>query len=70
MMCRIGAVHYEEAMEKPGCREMIFTGRPMKGFVFVSEEGMKTKENFDYWIKLCLDFNVHAKASKKKNKEK
>jgi len=47
---------------------MVFTGRPMKGYVFVSEEGLKTKKDFDYWINLCLEFNKKAKASKKKKK--
>jgi TfoX/Sxy family transcriptional regulator of competence genes len=66
MMCRIDPNAYEEALEKKGCREMVFTGRPMKGFVYVSEEGMKTKKDFEYWISLCLAFNKKAKASKKK----
>ena len=66
MMCRIDPEKYEEALEKPGCREMVFTGRPMKGYVFVNKEGLKTSKQFDYWINLCLDFNSKAKASKKK----
>ena len=45
---------------------MVFTGKPMKGYVFVAKEGMKTKKQFDYWINLCLTFNKKAKASKKK----
>ncbi len=45
---------------------MVFTGKPMKGYVFVSSDGMKTRKDFDYWINLCLDFNTRAKASKKK----
>ncbi len=68
MMCRIGPDAYEDALEKPGCREMIFTGRPMRGYVFVEEEGFKTKKQFEYWIDLCIAFNEHAKASKKKKK--
>ena len=47
-----------------------FTGRPMKGYVFISEEGMKTKKSFDYWIGLCIDFNSKAKASKKSTRNK
>jgi TfoX/Sxy family transcriptional regulator of competence genes len=69
MMCRIGEDNYESALERNGCREMVFTGRPMKGYVFVSEEGMKSKKDFDYWIRLCLEFNPLAKASKKKTKK-
>jgi TfoX/Sxy family transcriptional regulator of competence genes len=68
MMCRIGPDAYEKALEKKGCREMIFTGKPMKGYVFVSEEGMKSKKEFEYWVDLCLKFNKEAKASKKKKK--
>ncbi|MBP9884054.1 MAG: TfoX/Sxy family protein [Chitinophagales bacterium] len=66
MMCRINPEVYEEALHKDGCREMVFTGKPMKGYVYVSEEGMKTKKEFDYWINLCVAFNSLAKASKKK----
>jgi hypothetical protein len=47
---------------------MDFTGKSMKGYIFVDEEGIKSKADFDYWINLCLDFNSIAKASKKKKK--
>ena len=66
MMCRINPEVYSTALEKEGCREMVFTGRPMKGYVYVSDTGMKTKKEFDYWINLCVEFNSKAKASKKK----
>jgi TfoX/Sxy family transcriptional regulator of competence genes len=66
MMCRIGKEYQEEALTKPGCREMDFAGRPMKGYVYVGDDGMKTKETFAYWINLCLAHNPHAKAAKKK----
>lgn len=69
MMCRIDHSIYEESLEKQGCREMVFTGKPMKGYVFVSAEGMTTKKEFDHWINLCLEFNKKAKASKKKTKK-
>lgn len=65
MMCRIGPKVYEEALERKGCKQMIFTGKPMKGYVFVTEDGMKSKKDFDYWISLCLAFNKEAKSSKK-----
>jgi TfoX/Sxy family transcriptional regulator of competence genes len=70
MMCRIGPDAYEEALEQDGCREMIFTGRPMKGYVFVANNGFKTKKQFDYWIGLSVAFNKHAKASVKRPKKK
>ena len=70
MMCRIGPDVYEEALEKKGCREMVFTGKPMKGYVFVSEEGFKSKKDLDYWIGLCLAFNKEAKATPRKKKSR
>lgn len=66
IMCRIDPDVYEEALERNGARPMDFTGRPMKGYVFVHEDGIKKKSDFDYWIKLCLEFNKKAKASKKR----
>ncbi|TLV03393.1 TfoX/Sxy family protein [Dyadobacter luticola] len=66
LMCRIGEAQYGDALSKPGCTEMVFTGRPMKGYVYVEPEGMRTNKDFKYWIDLCLAFNPLAKASKKK----
>ena len=69
MMCRINPNMNETVLEINGCRRMDFTHKPMKGYVFISDEGMKTKKAFEYWIDLCLEFNSQAKASKKKSKK-
>jgi TfoX/Sxy family transcriptional regulator of competence genes len=66
LMARIGTDNYEMALTKNGCREMNFTGRTMKGYVFVNPEGVDFEEDLEYWIQLALDFNPLAKASKKK----
>ena len=42
----------------------------MNGFVFVGEEGMKSKKDFMYWINHSLEFNKFAKASRKTRKKK
>ena len=65
MMCRINPDRQEEALERNGCRIMDFTGRPMRGYIIVSDEGMKSNKDFMYWVDLCIDFNKLAKASKK-----
>jgi TfoX/Sxy family transcriptional regulator of competence genes len=69
MMCRIDPAIEETALEKRGARPMDFTRRPMKGYVYVSDEGMRTKKDLDYWVNLCLDFNSKAKSSKKPAKK-
>ncbi len=66
MMCRIDPEAYESALEKPGCREMDFTGRPMKGWIMIDDTGMRTKADFDGWIALALAYNQKAKPKKKK----
>jgi len=66
LMARIDPEIYEEALAKTGCREMNFTGRSMKGYVFVEPAGVDLDDELDYWIELCLDFNPKAKSSKKK----
>lgn len=45
---------------------MDFKGRPMKDYVFVTEEGFDLEYDLNHWIQLCLDFNPFAKASKKR----
>ena len=66
LMARINPDIYEASLNKPGCKEMNFTGRPMKGFVLIKQEAIDLEEELNYWIQLCLDFNPIAKSSKKK----
>ena len=70
MMCRIDPTVFEAAVEKPGCRPMIHAGRTMKGFVFINEESIRSKKEFNYWINLALNFNKKAKISPKKKDHK
>jgi len=68
LMARIDPNIYEEALTRKGCREMDFTKRPMKGFVFVEPEGTDMDDDLEEWILLALDYNPKAKSSKKKKK--
>jgi len=47
---------------------MDFTGKSMKGWIMVAEEGMKTKKLLDGWIALAIEFNAKAKKSKPKTR--
>ncbi|TVZ56950.1 TfoX/Sxy family transcriptional regulator of competence genes [Lutibacter sp. Hel_I_33_5] len=66
IMARINPDIYQESLLKNGCNEMNFTGRPMKGFVFLSDEAIDLDTNLHEWLQLALDFNPLAKMSKKK----
>lgn len=58
LMARIGQDPYEEALRQEGVRKMDFTGRPMKGYVFISPEVIDSEDQLAYWINLALTFNT------------
>jgi TfoX/Sxy family transcriptional regulator of competence genes len=66
LMIRLDPLKYEEVLEKDGCRPMDFTGKVMKGYVFVDVDALTTRKKLEYWVSLALDYNKIAKASKKK----
>ncbi len=65
LMVKINPAIYDEVSETVGCVPMDFKGKIMKGFVFVNEEAVTTKKKLEYWVKLALEYNKIAKASKK-----
>ena len=69
IMVRLNPAVFDEVIEKVGCVPMNFTGKIMRGFVFVDEDVLKTKKQLEYWVKLGLDYNQFAKSSKKPAKK-
>jgi TfoX/Sxy family transcriptional regulator of competence genes len=65
LMVRLNPELFDEVIEKEGCTPMDFTGKIMKGFVFVREDVVTTKKKLEYWVNLALDYNKIAKSSKK-----
>ncbi len=57
LMARLGPDAYEAYLKEKGCRKMDFTGKPMKGFVFVYPEGFDNDSDLDLWIQKALKFN-------------
>ena len=68
MMCRIDPALHDTLLQNTGTRAVIMKGREYKGYILVSEEGIKTQKDFQYWIDEALRFNAKAKASKKKKR--
>jgi TfoX/Sxy family transcriptional regulator of competence genes len=65
LMVRLDPAKYDEVIEKEGCKPMDFTGKIMRGYVFVDIDVLNTKKKLEYWVKLALEFNKIAKVSKK-----
>ena len=68
LMARIDPDKQEEYLMEEYCREMDFTGRPVKGFIMVEPRGIDLDSDLDRWVDRCLEFNPKAKSSKKKKK--
>ena len=56
LMVRVGPDGLADAMDQPDARPMDFTGRPMKGFVYVSPSGTKTDDSLKKWIRRGVAF--------------
>ena len=56
LMVRVGPQLYERAMARPHAREMDFTGRSLKGFVYVAVDGFESDDDLRAWVDLSLEF--------------
>nr|WP_322623287.1 TfoX/Sxy family protein [uncultured Flavobacterium sp.] len=65
LMCRLSPEDYEVVIKEDGVTPMDFTGKKMKGYVYVEEEAFTSARDLNRFIQLCLDYNPFAKASKK-----
>ena len=56
LMLRVGPEKYEVLLTNKYAKVMDFTGRPLKGFLYIVPEGIKTKPTLTKWIHEALDF--------------
>ncbi|MEH6625400.1 MAG: TfoX/Sxy family protein [Motiliproteus sp.] len=56
LMARVGPEAYEELLNAPHIKEMDFTGKPMKGMLYVNPEGISEESDLAAWINICVDF--------------
>lgn len=56
LMARIGPDNYQKALQQEHVREMDFTGRPMKGYIFVAPEGLASGRHLEKWTLMSLKF--------------
>jgi len=64
LMARVGPDRYEAALAQDHVLPMDFTGRPMKGMVYVESPAIDTQETLAQWIGTCLEF-IHSLPPKK-----
>jgi hypothetical protein len=56
LMVRVGADAYEECLAQPHAREMDFTGRAMKGMIYIGTEGFEDDADLEDWVARGLAF--------------
>lgn len=66
LMVRVGPDAYGSLVKRPHARPMDFTGRPMKGFLFVSAPALQSYVMLEKWIRHGVDHaeTLPAKAGK------
>jgi TfoX/Sxy family transcriptional regulator of competence genes len=50
LMVRVGLDGHDEALTEPGTRPMDFTGRPMRGMVYVASAAVATDADLRRWV--------------------
>ena len=56
LVARVGAENHGEVLKRRHARPMNFTGRPIKGFVYVSPAGTGNRRDLKRWLDQCLAF--------------
>ena len=68
LMVRVGPVAHEDALSQPHARIMDFTGKPMRGYVFVAPAGFASDDSLNAWIARATDFTGTLPPKKPRRK--
>ena len=50
LVVRIGPEEYEKILKIKHVRKMDFTGKPLKGFIYVMPEGLRRTDSLKKWV--------------------
>ena len=56
LVVRVGPDAYDDALDEPHARPFDFTGREMRGWIFVDQAGLASDAALDAWIDRSLAF--------------
>jgi len=69
LMVRIDPAKHDALIARPGAGPMDFTGRPMRGFLWVDARGLPNSGTLDFWVNESVAFVRTVPARTKKKKE-
>lgn len=70
LMARVGPERYEEYLTEKYAKEMDFTGRSMKGLIYIEPEGIAEDSDLKKWLDRCEDFVFSLPPKKPKSKKR
>lgn len=66
LMARVGPERYEELLDHEYAREMDFTGKSMRGMIYIDPEGLTEDSELKHWLKACTGFVETLPPKKRK----
>lgn len=70
LMVRVGPEAYESALGEAHARPMDFTGRPMRGMVYVGSAGLRTKTSLGRWVERGSAYAESAAGKRKASRKR
>lgn len=70
LMARVGPERHNDALAVAHVRQMDFTGRPMKGYVYVDPPGLQEDQALKAWVQWCAQYAAALPPKKVKAKGK
>ena len=56
LVVRLGPNGHQQGLAQPGVRPMDFTGRPLKGMLYISPDGHGTEEGLRRWVDQAVEY--------------
>ena len=67
LMCRFDPMLTGKLSLRTGFVQMLMKGKQFKGYCYVEPIGIRNRQDLEFWINLCLDYNDKAKSSAKRH---
>ena len=68
LMVRVGPDNHDDALRRPHARPMDFTGRPMRGYVYVALSGLRSEKALKPWLERALAFVATVPSKPKRRR--
>lgn len=68
LLVRIDPDVYDKEIALDGRKPMIHIGKPVKPYLFVDFDELRSSRDLVYWVNLALDYNPHAPLSQAKQR--